>query len=157
MTALRSWHRSARCGRGAAALLGALLAAGCSSVSVPSLPTYPKPAAVGRTVTVEVDRSGKEVMLALDQDLVVRLAADPTRGYRWLRDAPTDPGGVLTAVGKPGFERESWDKNAFENAGYDTFRFRPNAAGQQTLRFEYRREGAVAMPADVVWYLVTVR
>ncbi|MBS0447846.1 MAG: protease inhibitor I42 family protein [Proteobacteria bacterium] len=138
-------------------LLGALAACG----SNPSVPLGPKPAEVlGRTVTLTPENAGTTVTLTMDQQLMVRLPEEPARNMRWERDntsAYADRGVVSARSGDPGFERERIDTNTFGAAGFDVWVFRPKAAGQQTLRFEYRRAGQVGMAEQSVTYTVTVK
>lgn len=134
------------------------LLVGCgSTVDLGTKPTAsPGPEVRGNTVTVTPAQSGQSIALELGQQLNVRLPTNPASLFDWQRDGPDN--GVLAAIGKPGFERERLDQNEFENAGFDIWRFKPVAAGQQNLRFEYRRRGQLASePPEAVWFLLTVR
>lgn len=136
--------------------LAATLLAGCGS----TVELGPKPSASaevrGNTVTVTPDQTGQTITLTLGQQLVVRLPINPVSGFDWQRDGPES--GVLAAIGQQSFKRERLDRNDFENAGFDIWQFKPVAAGQEKLRFEYRRLGQLASePPEAVWFLVTVR
>ena len=140
----------------AALSVAATLLAGCGS----AVNLGAKPAASaevrGNTVTVTPEQTGQTIALTLGQQLEVRLPINPVSGFDWQRDGPES--GVLTAIGRPGFKRERLDRNDFENAGFDIWQFKPVAAGQEKLRFEYRRPGQLASePPEAVWFSVTVR
>lgn len=140
----------------AAAALSALLG-GCGTVdAIREFKTTAKPDVFGPVVTITDENTGQSIEIGRGQELVVKLATDPSRGSRWVRD--TVVVGLLVPAGDSTFERQTLDKNAFEVGGFDVFRFKPAGPGQQTLRFEYRRKWLVeTTPAQVVSFNVTVR
>jgi predicted secreted protein len=139
-----------------AGVLPLLLLAACQST-----PLGPKPADTqGRMVTLTPDNADASVALTMTQELTVRLPEEPARNIHWERDvtsAYADRGVVSARSGDPVFERERLDTNTFGAAGFDVWVFKPKAAGEQVLRFEYRRPGRVEMPEQTVTYTVTVR
>jgi inhibitor of cysteine peptidase len=106
-------------------------------------------------VTVSADQSGTSVALASGQDLVVRLPSNPTTGYRWIYVEPKDA--VLRVDGPSSYEAQSAG-GAAGAGGTEIWKLAPLKAGQQQLRFEYRRpwEQDVA-PSRVATYTVTVK
>ena len=136
--------------------VAAALLAGCGSTVDLGRKAAVSPAIHGNTVTVTPAQTGQTITLAFGQQLDVRLPTNPASGFDWQRDGPDT--GVLTTLGPPGFQRERLDQNDFENAGFDIWKFKPLAAGQQKLRFEYRRRAQLASePPEAVWFFVTVR
>lgn len=139
----------------AAALLA--LVSGCGTVdAIRTFRPIAKPDVFGAVVTITDENTGQRIEIGRNQELVIKLATDPSRNARWVRD--TVVVGLLVPSGGPSFERQGLDNNAFEVAGFDVFRFKPAGPGEQTLHFEYRRKWLVeTTPAQVVSFDVTVR
>jgi inhibitor of cysteine peptidase len=107
-------------------------------------------------VTVSAAQSGTSVELAAGQALLVRLPSNPTTGYRWVYVEPKDA--VLRVDGPSAFEAAQSAANTAGAGGTEIWKLAPLKAGQQQLRFEYRRpwEQDVA-PSQVATYAVTVK
>ena len=129
--------------------VGVVIVAGCGLLKG-SAPKPPEP------VTVSAAQSGTSVALASGQALVVHLPTNPTTGYRWAYVEPKDA--VLRVDGPSTYEASQSAGNAVGAGGTEIWKLAPLKAGQQQLRFEYRRpwEQDVA-PAQVVTYTVTVK
>ncbi|CAN5829559.1 hypothetical protein BH11PSE8_BH11PSE8_12000 [soil metagenome] len=137
----------------AACTLAAL--AGCTSFGVPSF-AMPQLDVPLQTVTITLEKSGKPIEMRADQELVVRLLSETATNYEW-RLATNDTG-ILKPSAPYKFERQDLNKNEFENAGYEIWRFKPTGPGRQTLHYEYRRPRArEAVPAQDVTFDITVR
>lgn len=126
-----------------------LIAAGCGLMSKSEQPSPPP-------VTVSPAQSGTSVELASGQSLLVRLPSNPSTGYRWIYVEPKDA--VLRVDGPSTFEAAQSAGNTAGAGGTEIWKLAPLKAGQQQLRFEYRRpweqDGA---PAQVATYAVTVK
>ena len=126
-----------------------LIAAGCGLMGK-SEPPPPPP------VTVSPAQSGTSVELASGQSLLVRLPSNPSTGYRWVYVEPKDA--VLRVDGPSTFEAAQSAGNIAGAGGTEIWKLAPLKAGQQQLRFEYRRpweqDGA---PAQIATYAVTVK
>jgi inhibitor of cysteine peptidase len=125
-----------------------VIAAGCGLMKKGEKPP-PEP------VTVSAGQSGKNVELAPGQALLVRLPSNPTTGYRWVYVEPKDA--VLRVDGPSTYEAQD-SRNTAGAGGTEIWKLAPLKAGQQQLRFEYRRpwEQDVA-PSQVATYSVTVK
>ena len=130
--------------------------AGCASGDKPKpVAVQPPVKAVGhQSLTVTEAQAGAEIELGREQELVVRLTSVGTNGREWsLVDmAP----GVLVASG-PKFQRALVGTTDDDSSGLSIWRLRPSAAGNVSLRFEYRRPRNTEAAAAVVTYAVTVR
>lgn len=126
-----------------------VIAAGCGLIKKSEKPP-PQP------VTVSAAQSGTSVELAAGQALLVRLPSNPTTGYRWVYVEPKDA--VLRVDGPSAFEAAQSAANTAGAGGTEIWKLAPLKAGQQQLRFEYRRpwEQDVA-PSQVATYAVTVK
>lgn len=129
--------------------------AGCTSFGVPSF-EMPQLNVPLKTVTVTVEKSGKPIEMRADQELVVKLLSETATNYEWR--LASDGTGIFAPSAPYKFERQDINKNEFENAGYEIWRFKPTGPGQQTLRYEYRRPKArEAVAAQEVIFNITVR
>jgi inhibitor of cysteine peptidase len=132
-------------------VMGAMvvIAAGCGLLKKSEKPP-PEP------VTVSATQSGTPVELASGQALLVRLPSNPTTGYRWVYVEPKDA--VLRVDGPSTYEAAQSSGNTAGAGGTEIWKLAPLKAGQQQLRFEYRRpwEQDVA-PSQVATYAVTVK
>jgi inhibitor of cysteine peptidase len=132
-------------------VMGAMvvIAAGCGLLKKSEKPP-PEP------VTVSATQSGTPVELASGQALLVRLPSNPTTGYRWIYVEPKDA--VLRVDGPSTYEAAQSSGNTAGAGGTEIWKLAPLKAGQQQLRFEYRRpwEQDVA-PSQVATYAVTVK
>jgi predicted secreted protein len=108
------------------------------------------------TVTLSIAESGANVELSLGRRLVVRLTVNRTTGYSW--SLVESANALLKVDGASTYEPARSERNVVGTGGTEVWTFAPLRAGQQDLRFEYRRawEPAVA-PAQVVTYTVIVR
>ena len=125
------------------------LAAGCGLFKK-SEPPPPPP------VTVSAAQSGTSVELAPAQAVVVRLPSNPTTGYRWVYVEPKDA--VLRVDGPSTYEPSQSAGAAAGAGGTEVWKLAALKAGQQQLRFEYRRPWEQDVPpAQVATYPVTVK
>jgi inhibitor of cysteine peptidase len=125
-----------------------VLAAGCGLFMKSEPPPPP--------VTVSTAQSGTSVELAPGQAIVVRLPSNPTTGYRWVYVEPKDA--VLRVDGPSTYEPAQAAGGPAGAGGTEIWKLAALKAGQQQLRFEYRRpwEQDVA-PSQVATYPVTVK
>ena len=145
-------------------VLAALALAGCSLFGKPVNPLDAKaavkaPAEVVRnpgrkSLVVGLDQAGARIELGLDQQLSVRLLTRVAQLPEWtLVDlAP----GVVQAKG-PRFEPDVRTNFSGEVEGATVWQLKPVAAGNVTLRFEYRRAHSTAPAVQVVTYDLVVR
>jgi inhibitor of cysteine peptidase len=107
-------------------------------------------------VTVSTAQSGTSVELEPRQSLLVRLPSNPTTGHRWVYVEPKDA--ILRVDGPSTYEPSQTAGGPPGAGGTEIWKLAPLKAGQQQLRFEYRRpwEQDVA-PSQVVTYAVTVK
>jgi inhibitor of cysteine peptidase len=126
-----------------------VIAAGCGLLKKSEKPP-PDP------VTVSSVQSGTKVELASGQALVVRLASNPTTGYRWVYVEPKEA--VLRVDGPSTYEAAQTSGGTAGAGGTEIWKLAPLKAGQQQVRFEYRRpwEQDVA-PSQIATYAVTVK
>jgi predicted secreted protein len=84
------------------------------------------------------------------------LPSNPTTGYRWVYVEPKDA--VLRVDGPSSYEAAPSAGNMAGAGGTEIWKLAPLKAGQQQLRFEYRRpwEQDVA-PSQVATFAVTVK
>ena len=125
------------------------IASGCGLIQKSEKPP-PEP------VTVTTAQAGTGVELAAGQALLVRLPSNPTTGYRWVYVEPKDA--VLRVDGPSSYEAAQSAGNTAGAGGTEIWKLAPLKAGQQQLRFEYRRpwEQDVA-PSQVATFAVTVK
>jgi hypothetical protein len=139
-----------------AALLLLAFASACST------PDKPAPAVARKTVespgkkavAVSDEQAGGLVTLEREQELVVSLplAGPDRREWRLVDLRP----GVLAAPSSK-FERAPRNVNSGEAAGATVWRFKPEAAGSVSLRFELRRPRSLEPAVQTVTYDVTVK
>lgn len=105
--------------------------------------------------TVDVAASGKGVTLAVNQELLVSLPANPSTGFAW---TVTHIPAFLKLEGEAEYKQDDKDKSRPGAGGVNVWRFKATAAGTDTLRFAYQRswEKGVA-PAQTVEYPLTVK
>ncbi|MGH7302684.1 MAG: protease inhibitor I42 family protein [Candidatus Rokuibacteriota bacterium] len=126
-----------------------VIAAGCGLMKKSEKPP-PEP------VTVSATQSGTTVELVAGQALVVRLPSNHTTGYRWIYVEPKDA--VLRVDGPSTYETAQSAGNTAGAGGTEIWKLAPLKAGQQQLRFEYRRPWEQDVkPSQVVTYAVTVK
>ena len=106
----------------------------------PERPARSAPSQATASVVVSDDQAqaGHSVDLRVGQELVVRLAGNPSSGFRWrlidvLETAP------LQTAGPPVLETGATSTAMPGASGTEVWRFRAGQPGPQTLRFEYRR------------------
>jgi predicted secreted protein len=107
-----------------------------------------------RVVVSDAD-SGREVELAVGQELVVRLTGSRATGLSWARPKAED--GVLEPSGEPEYVPNT-GMGVVGAAGVEIFRFKAARAGRQRLAFDYRRPLLRDQPpAKTVSFEVSVR
>jgi len=90
------------------------------------------------TVTVTDDgTTAVSVELSLEQELHVKLRANPTTGYTWHCDA--DNAGGIRLVSRKFQPNAAGSTREFGSGGIELFAFKAQAVGSQRLQFEYRR------------------
>lgn len=105
-----------------AGLAAGLLATACASRELPLL--------------TEAE-DGTTVVLAVGEELRLRLESNPSTGYAWeIVDAA---GGVLAAVGEPTWVPDPPDGAFVGRGGLATWHFRAVREGEGHLRLAYRR------------------
>lgn len=135
--------------------LSALLTACASPEAIKTPAPPPTIARPGATViSVTQDDSGATVTLEPGQGLVISLAINATAGQEWSQVDPV--AGVLTLTSSK-FERALRNTNVEESAGSTVWRFRAQAPGTTTLRFELRRPRSLQAASQTAVYNVTVK
>jgi inhibitor of cysteine peptidase len=89
---------------------------------------------MSRVTLTERDNQG-EVHLSVDDELVVRLEANPGTGYSW--NVAGEEEIVLDRLGEPTFERLGEPKPG--GVEHQVFTFRVRSKGESSLRLDYRR------------------
>lgn len=96
-------------------------------------------------VVVTPEPSGKEIELKKNQLLIVRLASNPTTGFRWSLADSTDR--ALQLQGDADYVPDSVAPDRLGSGGTEIWRFRAFRDGDQSLQFVYRR-GSEMAPTD---------
>ena len=108
-------------------------------------------AAAPRTIT-EAD-ANSDVLLAVGQELVLKLPSNPSTGYRWSLAEGGAP--VLANLGQPRYQASGTLPGA---GGVETWTLRAAQIGSQTLKFEYRRPWEKTVPpAKTLFFPITVK
>jgi inhibitor of cysteine peptidase len=109
-------------------------------------------------VTVTEDDAGNAVELQQGQELIVRLAGNPSTGYEW-QMSQSGLGGLEEATGSPAFESDLPEgENRPGAGGTEVWNFTARATGQLNLSFEYKRSWEQDVPATkTVSYVVEVK
>jgi len=85
-----------------------------------------------KTITgADTDRP---ITVQIGQEILLKLESNRSTGYSWLLEESKDP--VLRSLGKPTYQA---DRVAPGAGGVETWTFRANKIGNETLRLEYRR------------------
>jgi inhibitor of cysteine peptidase len=95
-------------------------------------------------IVVTEAQANSTVTLAPGQELVVRLASNPSTGYSWSIRA--DANGVLAVHGEPVFERAASSPGMAGVPGTEVWRILATMAGEQVLVFEYARPWETGQP-----------
>jgi predicted secreted protein len=104
------------------------------------------------TRNLDAGDDGRNVELKVGDELVVKLAANRSTGYRWV--LTQGPGKVLFKQGDPLYARPV--DAPVGAGGIETWSFRAVEAGEQPLVFEYRRPSDKSSDKSVS-YKVIVR
>ena len=110
-----------------------LLLVGCESSSSKKLPST-RPVAVAPAIARNSE-NGQSIRVAEAQELVIRLASNPTTGFSW-KVAVID-GDHLQQVGEGIFEHA--DPQMVGAGGTQVFTFKPKKKGKTTLVLDYVR------------------
>jgi len=86
---------------------------------------------------VATGSSRKPIALRPGQELLVRLAANPTTGYRWALAPAT--GATIVMSASPVFQEDAPAKGRMGAGGRETWRFMALAPGREDIVLEYRR------------------
>jgi inhibitor of cysteine peptidase len=114
----------------------------------------PRHSEPGAPVTLTETENGRRVDAEVGQDIVVRLASNPTTGYRWML-APMR-NAVVAVLGEPAFERH--DEARVGAPGVEVWRLRAMTKGEAPLFFEYRRSWEKGVPpARTAAFTLSVR
>jgi predicted secreted protein len=93
---------------------------------------------IPEVVNVTETDNGSQVSLGLGQELVVRLGANPSTGYRWQVDEVEES--ILKQVGMAQYTpAEPGSSPLPGQAGQETMHFKAMGAGQTRLVLAYRR------------------
>ncbi|MCU0804576.1 MAG: protease inhibitor I42 family protein [Burkholderiales bacterium] len=95
---------------------------------------------------------GKAVELKPGDEMLIKLPANRSQGYRWVLATPQSK--VLFKQGDPMYARPV--NAAADAAGIETWSFRAVEPGEQVLQFDYRRAADKTID-KTVRYTVTVR
>ena len=121
----------------------------------------PRPQVLWRTdaaagpVTVGKSEANRTIALKPGQELVVRLAGNPTTGYRWAMADGGEPVVAITAT--PAYKPDAAAQGMVGVGGVETWRFLAFRPGPQRLTFEYRRPWEQnATPAETVSFAIDV-
>ena len=109
-------------------LVGALVL--CAALGACSA-TVPKPLVLGP------DATGGVCELKHDQELELRLPANPSTGYGWTVIDGADM--LLQPVGKPTYKATATAEPVVGSGGTATFRFKPTTGGHDRLHLVYKR------------------
>jgi inhibitor of cysteine peptidase len=108
-------------------------------------------AAAPRTIT-EAD-ANRVVVLAVGQELVLKLPSNPSTGYGWSLAEGGTP--VLASLGKPSYHASGTLPGS---GGVELWTLRATKIGSQILKFEYRRPWEKTVPpAKTLLFPVTVK
>ena len=111
---------------------------------------------VGDPVTVTEADAGRPIGLRVGQELVVKLASQPSTGYGWTPRSAAEP--VLAPLAAPVYVRGEAAGGMVGVAGTQVWRFAAFRGGAQALAFDYRRPWERAQaPARTVSFPVEVR
>jgi inhibitor of cysteine peptidase len=138
-----------------ARVLGALLALGAapgcaSSGAAHDEQVAPPPLVLG------VNDEGRRIELIVGQQLQVRLPANPSTGFAWR--VRHDAGGLVRQEGASYFTADPNPGGLVGSGGVEVFRFTVAGAGEDDLRFEYRRGfDASAAAGRVVTFRLSMR
>ena len=107
-------------------------------------------------VVVTTAEEGRAVTLSPGDELIVRLAANRTTGYRW--QLADDPAPVLASEAEVTYEPLEAGDGRVGAGGNDVWRFRAAQPGEAELVFEYWRPWERSpTPADSISFAITVR
>lgn len=124
----------------AALLMGALAA--CAPAA-PDLPLTDKD-------------NGKQVTLAIGQELTLALESNPSTGFAW--EVADLNAGLLVQVGDPEYKAPQSGAPLVGAAGTQVFHFKAKAAGQVELKLNYRRAWEKDVPpAKTYTVTLTIR
>lgn len=123
---------------------------------IPQVLWRAEPRFAGKPRVVDKADARRTIALNPGQELVVRLAANPTTGYRWiLGDAPVTS---LAMSATPAYRQDAGAKRLMGAGGVETWRFLAIAPGRAKLTLEYRRPWERdAAPAETIVFDVQVR
>lgn len=106
-------------------------------------------------LVLTADDRGRAVSIRVAQEFVVRLASNPTTGYRWVARGSLD--GVIDRVGDAVFVQDP-SGGRVGVGGVELWQFRGVRTGKTTLSFAYRRPWEdPSAPAETIQYRITVR
>ena len=147
--------RSARARRVRAFALSAVVATGtapacASSRAAGEAQVTPPPIVLG------VNDEGRPIELVVGQQLQVRLPANPSTGFAWR--VRYNAGGLVRQEGTSYFTADPDPGGLVGSGGVEVFRFTVAGAGEDDLRFEYRRGfDATSAASRVVTFRLSMR
>jgi predicted secreted protein len=123
---------------------------------IPQVLWRAEPRFAGKPLVVDKAHAQRTLVLKPGQELVVRLASNPTTGYRWtLGDASVT---ALAMSATPAYRQDPAAEGVMGAGGVETWRFLAIAPGRAKLSLEYRRPWEHdAAPAEAIVFDVQVR
>jgi len=93
------------------------------------------------TITVTDQDNGKDIDLASDQTLIVKLASNPSTGYKWTVEGDPSP----LKLQKQSY-RKSAKSSAMGAPGMEVFQFSAGSSGIANLKLNYHRSWEYNVP-----------
>ena len=107
-------------------------------------------------IVLGVNDEGRKIDLIVGQQLQVRLPANPSTGLAWR--VRYDAGGLVRQEGASYFTADPNPGGLVGSGGVEVFRFTVAGAGEDDLRFEYRRGfDATAAASRVITFRLSMR
>jgi len=109
---------------------------------------------ISRMVTP--DDAGGRIALRLGDELLVALPGNPTTGFEWMADAPTEPMALQPIDEIPYEYRADSELDQVGTPGTFLFRYHAEAPGSQPFRFVYARPWESVEPEEVFEFTAVV-
>jgi len=120
-----------------------LFAAASMFAGVPQTASSPASAKTTTpSVTVTDHDNGRDIDLASNETLIVKLSSNPSTGYNWA--VLGDPAPLK--LQKTSYRKNSQSSQVVGAPGVQTFQFSPGSAGIANLNFAYRRSWEYNVP-----------
>ena len=153
------WTATHRVSAAVTIIAGAMGCVGADRQERSSLPDssygVPQQPASAHVMLTEAD-NGRTVDAVPGQQVVIRLSANHTTGYRWILATPAP--GVFASLGEATYEPDTTKSRLTGAGGFETWNFQAARPGRKEVRFEYRRTWERDKPAArSVRYTIQVR